>query len=121
MFTKENLQNYQGLDGGNSALVIGLLPGLVESNFEGSKTLYLKAIQSLKNGLDQNTITKARFPLHGARTFCPAKSIEAPGKTRDNTHFSNEVPCQKSTKAIKARNPKNLLRLFFRITSRGKK
>ena len=36
---------------------------LVETNFEASKTLYLKALQSLKNSLDQSTITKARFAL----------------------------------------------------------
>ena len=47
------------LDGGNSALLIGVF---VETNFEASKTLFLKAFWSLKNGLDYSTITKARFP-----------------------------------------------------------
>ena len=37
------------LDGGNSALVIGVL---VKTNFEASKSLYLRAFQSLKNCLD---------------------------------------------------------------------
>ena len=31
-------------------------------NFEASKTLFLKAFRSLKNGLDSSTITKPRFP-----------------------------------------------------------
>ena len=51
------------LDGGNSALVINRV--LVETNFEASKTLYLKACQSLKNCLNYSTITKTRFALSG--------------------------------------------------------
>ena len=35
--------------------------GLVETNLGASKTLYLKAFQSLENCLDKSTITKARF------------------------------------------------------------
>ena len=59
----------QSLRGGNSALVIGFL---VETNFEASKTLFLKAFGGLKNRLDWNTITKARFPRSrqtGIQTF----------------------------------------------------
>ena len=32
------------------------------TNFGASKTLFLKAFWSLENGLDESTITKARFP-----------------------------------------------------------
>ena len=47
-------QNFS-LDGSNRVLV--------ETNGEASKTLYLKAFQSLKICLDWSTVTKARFAL----------------------------------------------------------
>ena len=48
------------LEGGNSARV------LVETNFEASKTRFLKAFRSLKNCLDKARLLKHNFPVHGS-------------------------------------------------------
>ena len=52
----------QNLDGGSSALVIGVL---VETDFEASKTLCLKAFWSLKIALNKARLLKHDLPVHG--------------------------------------------------------
>ena len=89
------------LDGGNSAFSNRVL---VKTNFEASKTLHLKAFQSLKKRLDQSTITKARFALsrsdqnsdHGEFEPPEFKSTVNPVEKRKLRPWSEFPPRQNS-------------------------